>query len=160
MKNKKNNFSEMSRKEKKEFLSNDLVERMIRLEQRISYHFRKPVLYNETEYYKSLNEAQRKRFEDYLKKNKRKKFLWALFLLSPLLIFLIAGQDFTGNVIREGIGEGNMGYLSYALVIMLALICIVFVIRILFKSRKSRRMNSHTEIVNKWLAGELKKSKS
>lgn len=63
----------MSKEEKDDFLSNDLIERMVRIEQRISAHFNKPIEYRDTEYYKSLKKSQRDRFEEYLKKKKNKE---------------------------------------------------------------------------------------
>lgn len=85
-------FNAMAPDARDEFLSMDLIERMIWVEQRVSVHFRKFVKYNETEYYKSLPHNLKVKFENYLKWKKRKKFVYLFLILSIMgvLFFTLA----------------------------------------------------------------------
>ena len=82
-------FKLMSKKDKKDYLSNDLIERIIRIEQRVSARFGKIVSYSSTEYYKSLTNEQKSLFEKYLKSKKKKKLFFSSMFLLPLLSVLL-----------------------------------------------------------------------
>lgn len=69
---KKENFKTMSAKEKKKFLAQDLAERIMRVEQRVSECFDGKIPYNETEYYKTMSASERKNFQNLLKKKRKK----------------------------------------------------------------------------------------
>lgn len=62
----------MAKNKKRDFLSNDFRERMIRIEQRVSGKFGKSLAYDKTEYYKSMGNEQKKEFRNYLKNKKTK----------------------------------------------------------------------------------------
>ena len=56
-------FKKLDAKEKNEFLSNDMSERIMRVEQKVSANFGRLLHYNNTEYYKSLTPVQKESFE-------------------------------------------------------------------------------------------------
>ena len=146
----KNNcdFKSMTPSQKKEFLSNDLIERMIRIEQRVSGQFGRFVKYNQTEYYASLSPTQKSRFEDYLKnKGKKKVFISFLFLL-PIFILFIANSSFTGNVVQENIN--NTKYASYVNYILIGFVVLLFVFIILswiYRNKKKKKYDSHFNVI-------------
>lgn len=151
----------MSKKEKKWFLSNDLTERMIRTEQRVSAHFRKPVGYQETEYYKSMTHQQRTGFEAYLKKRKRRKYLFgSVFALSLLLLFIFR-LELSGRVVQGSIdSQSSLGIAQYLVVFLVIASVIVVAITRYVSYKRSRAFDSHALIINSWLAGNLLKDKN
>ena len=63
----------MKKPEIKIFLANDLVERMIRIEQRLRDSLgEKQVPFYQTEYYKGLDGHQKEKFKEYLKKKEKR----------------------------------------------------------------------------------------
>jgi len=148
---KEKEFTEMSNKEKKKFFSNDLIGRMIRVEQSVSVHFGKHVPYNKTDYYKNLLEGEKKNFEKYLKKKGRKKFLLSLVLILPLILFFIFKSEFTGQVVKENLGVESLSWLNglFVLVFLIA----IFIVLIIFVSNKTKekRFGKHLEILDNLL---------
>lgn len=130
----KEEFENMTKKEKKDFLSNDLIERMIRVEQRVSAHFRRPVLYNQTEYYKSLSQTEKENFEKFLKNKSRKKIFKIFLFLLPAAILFFINANFTGNVVRENFGEISL--VNYALLSLIS--CLFIFNAFLWAGRRSR----------------------
>ena len=104
---KNQNLDAMSMTEKKDFLSMDIIERMIRVEQRVSAHFREFIKYNETEYYKSLTKAEKAKFDNYLRWKKKRTVLTSLLLLLPVVLFFWL-ESTTGHAVSES----SSGYLS------------------------------------------------
>ncbi len=96
-----------TKQEKKDFLENDFLDRLIRIEQRVSAKFGKLIKYTDTYCYKNLTSANRDRYEKYLKSKKKKKFAFAVSLVLPLLGILFFSNGITGNVIKEGAGEST-----------------------------------------------------
>ncbi len=139
-------FEGMSKSQKKDFLSNDLVERMIRIEQRVSSHVSKPIHYKSTQYYKSLSEHQRHIFEKYLKhKNKKLFFLSCLTFLS-----LLGLGGITGNAVLNLASEGLK--ISYLVVILICLALIGYLlIRVYEKKKRHKRLSGIHHMVSKTL---------
>ena len=81
----KREFSEMGVGEKRKFLSVDLIDRMIRIEQRVSASFGSPIIYFQTEYYKQLSPSEKEEFKAYFHKKNRPKFYF-LFLIASLFL--------------------------------------------------------------------------
>jgi hypothetical protein len=128
----------MSKPEKKEFLSNDFIARMIRLEQRVSASFGEVIPYNKTKYYQSLTESERKKFEAYLKTKIGSKFLLLFVGLFFVGGFLLKGS-MTGNVIGSSDGFSWEGLI----LIFLSFIGLGFLLtRHITKKRKERVFNS------------------
>ena len=135
----KREFSEMSQKEKKEFLSMDLAERMIRVEQRVSAHFHKPVQYKDTEYYKSLGKENQKKFEDYLRKKKRRKYLLGIAFILPILFIIFLRMDFTGHAVVTAFGETAPSLFIKILVVIMFLLLVVTGFRFRSKIKKEKK---------------------
>jgi hypothetical protein len=126
---------EVSEKEIKEFLSNDLIERLIRVEQRVGASFNQYIPYNKTKYYQGLSKQEKERFERYLVRKKRKRFILpavlGVFVLS--LIFFVRG--ITGNVVGRSSG-GNYFVGTF----ILGLIFVVIILKVFSHRRKNRLM--------------------
>lgn len=93
--------------ERKDFLENDFIERLIRIEQRVSAKFGKLINYKDTYCYQNLAPENKKRYECFLKLKKKKKFVFAASLVIPLFGVLLLSNSITGNVVKEGVGEGG-----------------------------------------------------
>jgi len=133
----KNTFENMTKKEKKDFLSNDLSERIIRVEQRISARFGKMVPYDNTEYYKSMTETQRKKFDKYLENKGKKKLLRLFIYFLPFLFLFMVNFKFTGNVVNENFGNVIVvDYLMYGLILFFIFLLMVSVYRKKVRNKK------------------------
>jgi hypothetical protein len=140
-------FKLMSKKDKKDYLSNDLIERIIRIEQRVSARFGKLVSYSSTEYYKSLTNEQKSLFEKYLKSKKKKKLFFSSMFLLPLLSVLLLNLGLTGNVVKDDFGTYNP--YDYAIAGFLIVSFLAFIVFIyLRKSRKKKFDRYFTAIEN------------
>ncbi len=133
----------LTKKERKNAASMDFIERIIRVEQRVSSSLGRHVSYNETEYFKSLSDKEKKNFEAYLKRkrNKRAVFLFLVFLsLSAILFF---NSRFTGNVISEN-DSGNVSMLFVYFVVALLFI---FVFSEAIRKKREKSFNGYLEFV-------------
>lgn len=128
----------------------DLVERMIRIEQRVSASFGKKITYNQTDYYKSLSEKERKAFESYLKRNKRKKFLLGFLLLTPLLLLACLRMQVTGNIIRGAIEDNtkfDIALLEPLLAFIVLAAIVIFLLTLAFKKRRNTKFEKNFEVL-------------
>jgi len=141
---KKDELKSMNKKEKKEFLSNDLIERMIRVEQKVSYSFGKDLPYNKTEYYKSLTETEKKNFEEYLDKKQRRKYLLGLILLVPIIVIVLSNVQFTGRVIEESVSDLSFSYFSWIILGIFGAGVFLF----LFKRMRKKRLDSYGNVID------------
>ncbi len=147
-KKEKKELSDMSKKEKKEFLSMDLIERLIRVEQRVASSFNEHVPYNKTEYYKSLEEQEKKKFDKYLKRKTAKKSLVILFLLLVLVSPVFLKIGFSGFAVRENLQE-TFSLLENGLILFsLGFVCILFVLFVLNKAKK-RKFEKYFDIIDR-----------
>lgn len=138
-------FQKMNKKEKESFLSNDLTERIIRIEQRVSARFGRLVPYHDTEYYKSLSSCQREKFEKYLKNKKKKKlYISAIFLLPILALFLI-NANFTGNIVKENFGEYVV--LDYAVFFFILIFIIAILISWSYRKSRNKKYENHFKLL-------------
>jgi len=140
-------FSEMSKKEKKEFLSMDLVDRMIRVEQRVASSFNEHVPYNKTEYYKNLKEHEKEKFNKYLKRKTRKRTFITLLLLLIFISPIFLKMKLTGFVITNDLQTSfsllEAGWLLFGLVF----ICILSISFVLNKFKK-RKFEKYFNIID------------
>lgn len=144
-KNKPESFEGMSQKEKKEFLSMDLIERLIRIEQRVSAKFHKFVRYNETEYYKSLPEQKKKEFEKYLKRKKINKIFTILALLAPWILLTIFKFGISGRVVdNDTFSNASLEWTSIGLFVFI-LFCLM--IKAVSSPKRAEKINSHFKIL-------------
>ncbi|MBU2576398.1 MAG: hypothetical protein KKF50_01620 [Nanoarchaeota archaeon] len=139
----------MINSKKKNFLSNDFIERMVRVEQRVSISLGENKPYNKTHYYKSLLPHEKKEFDEYLlrKGDVKKGFLVAFFLLLVSILFL--NVKFTGNAVSGVVGEGELSVLTLS--IMGSLIVITFFLVVFFLVGKfgNKKFHKHFYILDK-----------
>ena len=154
-------LSSMSSSEKKDFLSNDLIERMIAVEQRVSAHFGELLHYTNTEYYKNLSLEEKKKFEKFLRNKEKMKLFWISLILSPLFILLITHLGITGSVVKVSSFDSGLNYifLSSALGFL-----VLFFGKTILNRKRIERFNQHTLflerlISKRYLNSSLFKSK-
>lgn len=138
------NFESMSSRERKSYLSMDLIERMIRVEQRVAASFHKYLPYEETEYYKSLSEHEKQMFEKYLSFKRKKKLVVLSLLIAPSL-FLV-GAGLTGGVIFENSSLVMSTWAIVALVVILIGLLMVFFFYAIQK-RRNHRLHRHAKVI-------------
>lgn len=125
-------------KEKKEFLENDFIERIIRIEQRVSAKYGALVPYKETYCYKNLTPENKKRYEKYLKTKKTKKFAFAASFLIPLFGILFISKTITGNVIG---GTNGLNIYSILLIGFILISILIFISYLILDKRKRKRVD-------------------
>lgn len=139
---------EMNKKEKKEFLSMDLIERLIRLEQRVSASFGEFIKYTDTEYFKHLPEKKQKEFVKYLKDNKRRKFVIGFLFFSFVLIIVLFRSALTARVIEDNfnlpINAIDIGILVFSFIFILTI-----TISMISRKKRENRINPYFDIVHK-----------
>lgn len=141
-------LAEMSRKEKKHFLSMDLVERMIRIEQRVSASFNKKIPYRKTQYYKSISAEEQNEFEQYLNKNKRRGFILAALLSVSLLVLIFLRADVTGNAVRTITGNSSLiNLLENASALAVLIVCALILILFISKIRRAKMYEKNFKIL-------------
>jgi len=137
----------MPKSEKAKFLSMDLIERMIRVEQNISASFNKYVPFNQTEYYKNLSVEQRKDFNVFLRKKKAKKILLYSLFIGSLIFLSLFNFDITGNVIAEDIGYDTFDASNIALAAILGFTLLVLIIIFIAKRNADSRFKKHSSVL-------------
>lgn len=132
----------MTKQQKKEFLSNDLIARMIRLEQRVSASFGEVVPYNKTKYYLNLTEEEKREFNHYLHTKLGSKFVFSLLLVFSVVGGVLMNVSFTGNVI------GTSNNLSNAGIALTILAVVGIVIFLFYQIQKKRREKMFKSVLN------------
>ena len=132
-------------------LSNELIERFIRVEQRVSSHFGQPVKYNQTEYFKSLTNEEKKSFERYMKKNKKGHSITLPLICLALLILLLLNLALTGRVVQETFSI-NLSFLNYFFVLVLLFIVIYLALNFSSKKSEKKRFDYHLKPLEQILA--------
>jgi len=130
-------LEKLSPKGKKNFLSMDLIERMIRIEQTVSCSHGKDLIYDKTRVYKNLSSKNRKKFEDYLKKHKRRKFLFIFYIFFSLSLLFFLQMGITGNAIGNTIGSEVINGVS---IIVLGLFLLMTIVATIVLNKKHKRM--------------------
>ena len=144
----KKEFQGMTKKQKEGFLSNDLSERVIRVEQRVSTKFNQLIPYNQTEYYKSMSEAQKRSFEKYLENKGQKKILLLGALLISLFVLVFLNFSFTGDAVKEDLAGSGID-INLIFVFMLLLFAIVLIIVFFMVARRKKKLNKHIMVIDK-----------
>ena len=137
----------------------ELIRRFIRIEQRVSAHFGKPTEYNQTEYFKSLTNREKRSLEMYLKKQKLKKkrrFFLPIVVGILFLCILFLSISLTGQTIQDSL-HVNDSFLTGIFVVVLIIIVAGISISFLDKKRSERRFNYHLKPLEMALAKSLKK---
>ena len=143
----KRKFQSMTQNQKKDFLSNDLSERIIRVEQRVSTRFNKFIPYNQTEYYKSMSKEQKIQFEKYLKDKGKKKVLLLVALLIPLLILGFLNFSFTGDVIKKELVDSSIN-INFLFIFIFLLFAFVLVIGLFIKLKRKKKLNKYLRVID------------
>lgn len=125
--------------DKKNILSNDFIERMVRVEQRVSASLSEKKAYNETDYYKSLTLEEKKSFEEYLRKkgNVRKGFILVFSLV--FLSFFVLNFGITGNTV-EGEDFSTFSFVVLGIFIVIAFFFAILSIVKRFLEKKSYKI--------------------
>jgi hypothetical protein len=138
-------FSEMGKTEKKNFLACDLIERMIRIEQKVRGSMGDGIVpYQQTEYFKELTPSEKRKYIGYLgKKEKKKKWKFLPFVLIPGAGAFI-GLRLTGNAVSEGqsLQPANLILLGAFLVAV-----IVYWIYVLLQRKRYKRLDRHFKVI-------------
>jgi len=145
----------MTPKEKKEFLQNDIVERMIRIEQKVLAAEGKKISPKESDFYKNLSDEAKKGFNKHLSKKKGKGVGKLLLLLSPLFVFGLTRFNITGNVVRESTGAEPYWWGWVALAVFIVLGIFMWASHIM-RSRMEKRLKGHENDLVKRLAKKKK----
>ncbi|MEK6885441.1 MAG: hypothetical protein AABX17_00575 [Nanoarchaeota archaeon] len=152
-------FCDMTKSEKKKFLSMDLAERMIRIEQRVSAHFHKNVPYNETEYYKGMTPLERTEFERHIRANRTKKICLTALIVIPTAILMALNMSLTASVVKDNLGIDYSNSTKF----FIWAGTMIFAIAVLIKSFSRRVIeshdDSHLDIFNKLSIGRRMKGK-
>ena len=145
-------LTEMSKKEKKDFLDQDIMERMIRVEQTVSRHFGKKVPHRETTFYKGLSKEDKMTYNRHMNKKKKRGFFKMLVLILPLSTFGLMRFSITGAVIREGTGFEPYWWslVAFGVFFVLGLFMLA---SYLLRKGVERRLRSH----EKYLVRKMKK---
>jgi hypothetical protein len=123
-------FDEMTRNERKDFLSNDLIERMIRVEERVARSFGEKINYKKSEYYQGLSSQERQSYERYLKGKKIKKGILSGFFLIMFCFFGLMNVEFTGNAVRENfVYDQWLDYALFGFFFLVILISIFYLLK-------------------------------
>ena len=143
----------LTNKEKKSFLSNDLIDRMIRVEQSIHYSFGRYVPYQNTDYFKSLSDSEKEGFHKFLSnRKKRRPFFLALLILPFLGLFFLSMR--TGNVVKESIGESSFSITLIVLTLVVIAILVIVISSYFYRKTRDERLVRHNAVIDKWIVNK------
>ncbi|MBX4196382.1 hypothetical protein KW805_02225 [Candidatus Pacearchaeota archaeon] len=126
------------------FLSMDLIDRLIRVEQKVAATFHTYLTYRDTEYFKSLTLQEKKEFESYLKTKKKKTFLFPIGMVFALFLLSLFNLTFTG----KAVAPLNTSPFSASMVsIGIAFITVVVIVAIYHRRWRNKRLEHHTKII-------------
>ena len=144
----KDKLMSMTKKQKKDFLSNDFIDRMIKVEQRVSSSFGEWIKYKDTKCYMNLTHLEKDKYEKFLhsKKNRWRVILILICISLVALVFLSPG--FTGNTINDSIGPRTSSFATSA-VLIFVLVGLLFVgISFIIRKRKELRFNKKFSVID------------
>ena len=125
------------------FLSMDLIERLIKVEMHVSKSFNCPVTMEETEYYRSLSPQKQKEFQEYLKSKKAKKLVAISSLILPLFALGLFNATSVGNVVRDNFGESLV---SVEIILGIVVLTVLIFIGISFLNSKFSNKNVYKHL--------------
>jgi hypothetical protein len=128
--------------EKAEFLDNDFIERLIRIEQKVSAKFGKLIRYQDTYCYKNLTSENKERYEKFLRAKKKKRFAFLIGLVLPMFGVLALSNSITGNVVREGVGAEGVQGIYFFLLGFFILVLAGSGVLLLIRRRKEKKFGS------------------
>jgi len=142
-------FKKITPSEKKQFLSNDFIERMIRVEQKVFESLGEKRNYNQTKYYQGLTTQEKTNFNIYLKNKHNKKTIFLGFLSLVLVLVFFFNFGITGNVVNENIGKENSFIFSILLIALFVGGAFLFVVTSISNRIKEKRFHSHFKPLEK-----------
>ncbi len=132
----------MAKKNETKEVRNDVIQKMIGLEQRMGMQFGNSLKYNQTDYYKELSDGEKKSFNCFVNSKKKGTVLKLFALALPLLLFGLMQIRLTGNVVYEVTGVSSL----LLAVVFISLFVVVLAILLLAKVSKlssESRLSSH-----------------
>lgn len=137
----------MEKQYKKNFLSMDLAERLIRVEQTVSASFNKFISYDQTEYYKSMSAEQKKEFEKFIKNKKKKKMFLSSSIFGCMFGMFFLTSEITGNVVSTG--SGTISLSIYQLILGAILLVLLSIVLFSFISQRlqKRKFDKHSAVL-------------
>ncbi len=103
-------------------ISMKLAEKLIRLEQgTVASLKNENITYKQTEYYKSLSDEDKERFEKHLRQKRRLPKIFAVSIILPLFFFALTKISFTGNVIAENLDRSKLS--SFGIFFLALFLC-------------------------------------
>lgn len=153
---KEDGFSTMSKPQKREYLSMDLIDRMIRVEQRVSASFGEYIPYTKTKYYQQLTMNEKKRYDSFLKNKKVKKGVFMTSFAGIFLFSLTLFSESTGNAISDYAGVG-IDYLKVAAVVFYILLFVILLLIVLKRKRREESLNKVFSVFDKSMMKRKKK---
>jgi hypothetical protein len=139
-------FYQMTKPEKKVFLANDLIERMIHVEQKVRASMGEgAIAYYHTNYFKELHPTEKKRFIGYLK-SKQVKQKWRFLPWVVLAVLgLFVGSRFTGNAIAV---NGSVSWIDFTLIGVFILVLVFYISHLSAQKKRMNRLNSHLKVID------------
>ena len=133
--------------ELKKFLSMELAERLIRVEQTVSASFNKDISYDQTAYYKGMSPKEKAEFDKYLKNKKNKKVMFSSSIFVCMFALSLFGSGITGNV--TGIGETSRFHSlpEIILSIILGILIIYGIYSFISGKMQDKKFKQHSEII-------------
>lgn len=139
-------FNQLTSKEKENFLNNDLIERVIKVEQRVSSKFGRLLHYNSTEIYKSLTPEQKKNYESYIKNKGRRRVLVSCAFLFPIILISLFNLSFTGNVVSEDLV--SYGLFDYLFLFVVTGVFVFVFLFYYFRRKRNKKLEGYFRIVD------------
>lgn len=139
--------SKKHNKDKKHFLSMDLTERMIRVEQGLSAKFDTNLVYDKTEYFKSLTPGQKEQYKKYLKNKIKKKTFFSSMIIISLLVFGALKIRLTGNVVSDYMRVSSINALEILMIGIAISAGVVYLISMIYNKVNNSRFQEHFDVL-------------
>lgn len=150
-------FISAEAKKRKEMGNLDMMERMIRVEQKIAASFGKYIPYEDTIYYNSLSMSEKQNFESYLKKSRRKKVLFAFALISGLSLIAGLKLTLTGKVAQDNLPD--TGLIGNILILAVLAGLIYLASSVIEKRRSEKILDRNFKIIQDIISKKRNKKK-
>jgi len=126
--------------------STALAEKMIRVEQNASAYFGKNIIYNQTEYFRSLGSDKQKSVEKFMNGKRKRKIALISLIILPLFFLSLMNMRFTGNVIKENITNTQFHFAEISLIVLFLSLALIFGGIFIANSIREKKINSHVKI--------------
>lgn len=126
--------------------STALAEKMIRVEQNASACFGKNIIYNQTEYFRSLGPDKQKAVEKSINGKKKRKIALIFLIILPLFSLSFMNLGFTGNAVKENITNTQFHSAEIILIVLFLALALIFGSIFITDKIREKKMNSHVKI--------------